>query len=250
MTMRWSLGFVLAVLLLQTACTSTSQPRDDADLEQASELYSELGLAYLRQGDIPRAEAKLKKALELDKNNGAAHHYMAEVYKRMDDPEYAEKHYKLAVKLNTEDSMLLNNYGAFLCSQARFDDAETYFLKAALVHRNRTPELAYENMALCAMRSAKPDKAKEYFRKALSIKPDMPKSLFNMAQLSYNLGENLQARAFLQRLHDQVGKTKQSVELAIKVERARGDEVAAARLQKELQSMAFPAARSVTGQED
>ncbi len=216
-----------------SGCVSDSGTRD-ADVVKASQLYTELGLAYLKQGDTERAEVRLKKAVALNDRNANAHHYLAEVYNRLGDAEFAEKHYKLSLKLNSQDAMVLNNYGAFLCAEARFDDAEQYFLQAAVVYRYKTPELAYENTALCALRSAKPDKAMEYFRRALSIKPDMPKSLFNMAQVSYNVGDSLKARAFLQRLHAIAPKTKSSLALAIRVESAIGDQVAVARLKEEL----------------
>lgn len=228
------------LIVALSGCVSDSATRKDMDVNKASQLYADLGLAYLQQGDTERAQAKLKKALELNKRNAQAHHYIAEVYKNLDDPEFAEKHYKASLKLDTQDAMVLNNYGAFLCGESRFSDAETYFLQAATVHRYKTPELAYENVALCAMRSAMPDKAMEYFRRALSIKPDMPKSLFNMAQVSYNIGEALKARAFIQRLHTVTPKTESSLALAIQVEAAIGDQVAVAKYKSELAAMTSP----------
>ena len=235
-------GFIALVMmaLFIQGCASKSPIADKADIDEASRLYTDLGLGYMQQGMYERAMAKLKKAIEYKDSNATAHHYLAEVYKQIDDPEFAEKHYLRATKLAPNDASILNNYGAFLCSQSRFEDSEKYFLKAVATPRYRTPELSYENIALCAMRVDNSDKAVEYFRKALEVNPGLPKSLFNLAQISYSEGNFLQARAFLQRLHRVRGLAEQGLRLGIKVETALGDAEAVARYHQILEERSNP----------
>ncbi len=229
------MALLVSVLLFQGCAQTGGADGKRADLDKASKLYTDLGLGYMQQGELERAMSKLERALELKPNNADAHHYLAEVYRQLGDDEFAEKHYLRAIKLSPKDARTLNNYGAFLCGQSRFGDAETYFLRAAAVPRYRTPELSYENIAMCAMRVKNSDKAVEYFRKALAIMPTLPKSLYNMALISYNRGDFLRARAFLQRLQSSHGMSNQAVELGIRIETALGDSAAVARYRKMLE---------------
>lgn len=232
---------VVLLALVAQGCAQNNGVGRKGDPIKASQIYAELGLGYLQEGEVERAISKLERALELNKKNAAAHHYLAEAYKQLNDPELAERHYKKAVALAPDDATILNNYGAFLCGQSRIDDAEKYFLKAAETPRYRTPELSYENIALCAMRADDRAKAETYFRKALSLMPNLPKSLYYMAQLSYGKGDYLRARAFLQRLEKARGMTEQALRLGVKVETALGDSAAAARYRQALDKRLNPA---------
>ena len=229
---------IFLALLFQGCAQTGGVDGKKVDVNKASRLYTDLGLGYMQQGEIERAMSKLKRALELKPDNANAHHYLAEAYRQLGDDDLAEQHYQRAIKLAPKDAGALNNYGAFLCGQSRFEDAEKYFLKAAALPRYRTPERSYENIAMCAMRVKNTDKAKEYFRKALAILPNLPKSLYNMALLNYNSGEFLRARAFLQRLHDSRGMSDQAIKLGIKIETALGDTAAAARYRQLLEERA------------
>jgi type IV pilus assembly protein PilF len=223
--------FTLLILVVTSGCVSTGQKNSDP--QKAAQLYADLGVQYLRQGNLELSLIKLKHALELDSENADANHYIAELYKQMGNKELAQEYFKKAVRYDDNNPMLLNNYGAFLCEQGQLDESEKYFLRAAKVPSYRTPELAYENLALCAMKSDNNAKAEEYFRKALKIRPTLPQSLYQMALLSYQQGEYLQARAFIQRFYT-IGKTRQSLELGIRIEEALGDKAAADKYRKEL----------------
>lgn len=223
---------VICLALLTQGCVSTSNRHEDP--EQAANIYADLGLEYLRQGNLELSLIKLKRSLELNEDHKAANHYIAEVYKQMGQKELADEHFKKAVKLDPSNPTLLNNYGAFLCGEGRFDESETYFVKAAESPRYRKPELAYENLGLCAMSTENKDKAEPYFRKALKINPKLPKSLYQLAQLNFDKHDYLHARAFIQRLNE-MGYSEPSLQLAIKIERAQGDEAAVEKYTKLLQ---------------
>lgn len=229
-------GVILLSLILLSGCVAVNKRSKDPD--KAAQIYADLGLQYLRQGKLDLALTKLENSLEIDSKQPQANHYIAEVYKELGDRETADEYYNKALKYDAENPMLLNNYGAFLCGEGRIDAAEEYFNRAAEVPRYRNPELVYENLALCALQNGSMEKAEKYFRKALSSQPKLPKSLFQMAALSYEQNKFLNARAFIQRFHA-LGRTEQSLKLAIKIEQALDDTAAVERLQQTLREQSF-----------
>lgn len=236
--------WVAAVMLLGLVQGCVQQPvqgdrNDAADPEKAAQIYTDLGLGYLQQGRYELAQTKLERAVELNDESADSHHYIAETYKQLGEFDLADRHYRKAVALTPEDHRLLNNYGAYLCDRGQFDQAEDYFLQAAQLPRNKTPEFAYENIALCALRENDLEKAERYFRNALELRPKMPKSLLRMVEIKVNQSEHLSARAFLQRFHGIVAETRDSLRLGIQVETALGDRAAAEKY-RQLLAEKFP----------
>ncbi len=234
--MRLTLLLAITVALLLQGCAQTGGPKGPTETAEAVRIYSDLGLGYLRQGKYDQALVKLKRALELNNKDPDSNHYIAEVYKQLGEIKEANRYFDKAADLDPKNPMLLNNYGAFLCEQSRFVDAEKYFLRAATLPRYQTPELAYENLALCAQRVNDPVQAETYFRKALAINPKLQKSLYQMAQLSYDNKEYLKARAFVQRYQEGVEPSELGLNLAIKIETALGNEAALQEYRQRLKS--------------
>lgn len=217
------LGWLVLLLpWLLWACSSQPvlEPVND---QKAAELNAELGLRYMMQGKDKLALEKLKRALRYEPDSEKANHYIAELYRRLDRPEKAEQHYRAALYSNENDSALHNNYGAFLCSQDRFDEAENQFLQVLKdpVYTGRAE--TYENLGLCLRRKPDLKKAESYFRQALQTDPRLPKSLFAMAEISYANGNYLSSRGYLQRYHAVAPVTPAMLWLGIRVERKLGN---------------------------
>jgi len=220
------LGILLAALVSGCATETT---RSDADLHRASKLNAELGLAYMSQGRDEWAMQKLQKALEENPDNGEAHHYIAELYRRLGEMGKAEEHFEAALDRRPHDMSLLNNYGVFLCDEKRFDDAEEYFQKVLKDPLNDSRANTYENLGLCAQRAGRPDKAETYLRKALRMDNNRPKSLFSLAQIEYDKGHYQAARGFFQRyLAIAKEQNPQSLLLGIQIENQFGNQDAVA----------------------
>jgi len=224
---------VLLVMFLATAvmlggCSSTPE-REGVQPEKAAAANAELGLRYMLQGNNELAMTKLKRSLEYDSHYVPAHHYLAELYRRLDRDEDAEKHYKEALdNLNGYGSALHNNYGAFLCNQDRFDEGEEQFQKVLENPVYKRRDLVYENMGLCLERKPDLEKAEQYLRKALQMNPRLPKSLLAMGRISFEHKNYLSARAYLQRYQAVARSTPESLWLGIRVERVLGDKNALA----------------------
>lgn len=220
-----------------SACGNSNLKNDEHNTP--AEINAQLGLDYLQQGDVDIAIQKLKRAQEQNPNLAATYHYYGLLYQRLSSWDLADQNFKHALDLAPHDAAIQNNYGAFLCDRGRYREAEKLFLEAAQSPEYKRSYEAYENAGLCAQRIPDKKKAEQYFRRALEINPVLPTSLFNMAQLSFEDGEYLKARAFLQRYHAVVSPSPQTLFLGVRVERALGDAAAAERFRRRL-SADFP----------
>jgi type IV pilus assembly protein PilF len=203
--------------------------REGVDREKAAQANAELGLRYMMQGNNEVAMEKLNNALSYEPNHVPANHYLAELYRRLERNEDADKHFRHAINYAKDDaSSLHNNYGGFLCSQGRID-AGVKELKIVLenpVYPRR--DQVYENLGLCLMNKLDHEQAEQYLRKALELNPKAAKSLLAMAQLSFTRENHLSSRAYLQRYSEVARHTPESLWLGIRVERILGDKNALA----------------------
>ncbi|MGE0081381.1 MAG: type IV pilus biogenesis/stability protein PilW [Thiohalomonadaceae bacterium] len=213
---------VLAAALLLSACSGmpTRDPR-------SAQVNAELGLRYMLQGQNEIALEKLNRALEQDPKSPVAHHYLAELYRRLGESEDADRHFRRAIDLDDTNSSIYNNYGVFLCNEKRYEEAEKQFLKvlANPVYAGRAQTL--ENLGVCMRAAGDSAKATEYFRKALQADPKSAIALLGMAELSHAAGNALSARAYLQRYNEVGPHTPESLWLGVRVERALGNKGAA-----------------------
>ncbi|NNF51664.1 MAG: type IV pilus biogenesis/stability protein PilW [Gammaproteobacteria bacterium] len=214
----------IMVLTLLVGCISTTtgprKPRtSDADAAQAN---AALGLNYMQQGKLELAMDKLKRALKQDPEMAGAHATIAMLYGRMGDPDFAEKHYRRAMQLSPGDPDLQNNYGVFLCGRDRYEEAENWFLSAAGNGRYRTPEAALTNAGVCARNVPAAEKAEGFFRQALARNPGFSEALWQMADLSFERGNLMQARAFLERHMDNAKATPEALWLGVRMEQSLG----------------------------
>ena len=192
-------------------------------LEQVAAANVNLGVAYMQQGNYQLALDKLNRA-KLAKNDYApAYNALGLLHQRLGDPQQAERNFKQAIKLNPEDSRALNNYGLFLCQENRIEEANSVFLKAAENPFNSKPEIAITNAGTCAYSNGQYDEAKSYFRKALEKNPRVSPALIQLAELSYEQNEYVDARQYLQRYEDISNHTSRSLWLGIQIENELGD---------------------------
>lgn len=227
MTFRLTPHASLLTLLLLAGCVTTEEvplPGSEPDLAEAAKINTQLGIDYMRKGQLDLALEKLTKALDQDPDLAVAHSSIAFVYARRGENKLAGKHYREALDQNSDDPFTLNNFGVFLCGQGELKDAEKYFLRAARSKDYATPEAALTNAGVCLRREPKEaPRAEQYFREALRVNPQFPDALLQMAQLNYESGDYLRARAFLQRYESVAPATPQSLLIGARNERRLGD---------------------------
>lgn len=215
------LGYFSLLLLLQ-ACQQktlvTAQKQRDAALYN-----TQLGLAYLKQGDRPRAKRKLLRALDLAQKVADVNAAMAYYLEKTGDLKEARHFYLRALSLAPAKGTQLNNYGGFLCRLGEYREAEGYFLKAVKDIYYLNTAGAYENAGLCA--AAIPDyaKAEGFFRRALEHDPQRKQSLYELARIALQQDHAKKALAYLRQYPKLSLNEPTLLALAIKASHHSGD---------------------------
>ena len=221
------LGAIAAMLVI-TGCvsTTTGPPEKKADQADAAELNYQLGARYYRKGEYDIARDRLERALEQNPKNGLAWSTLGLTYEALGNVRLAEDAYDSAVRVAPRDYKIQENYAVFLCRQNRFDDARRYFDKAIKAPTNDYSEQTYTNAGVCMMQKPDHVAAEEYLRAALERRPNHGEALLQMSVLSYETGDNLRARAFLQRYLSSNMPTASVLYHAILIEEKLGDDSA------------------------
>lgn len=225
---RIAMGVVALTVLGAVGCASTPSPQvrePSIDLAKAAEINVKLGTEYFKRGNLKSALEKLERAVQQNPQLPSAHNVLALLKQHLGKTEEAERHFQRAIDLDPNYSGAHNNYGVFLYSQGRYQEAESHFLEAIKNPLYDTPALAYENAAMAAQQSSDPGKAKEYYRKALQIQPQLPNSLYQLAKISFEEGRYRQAREYFRQYKSAAQQqTSQSLWLGIRIERELGDQ--------------------------
>ena len=238
------LGVVLAA---STACVSSGgSVSEPASENEAAIANMNLGAGYLRQGNMELAIERLQRALAQDPRLVPAHTTIAVAYNQVGDYEQAESHFRRATQLAPDDGAAANAYAAYLCERGnRWTDARPYFRRAAQDNQYGTPEVALTNAGLCARDAGDLAAAEENFRAALTRSPRYADALLNMVELTAQRGDNMQARAFIQRYLDVRPATAPVLLTCVNVERALNNAAAADRCAAQLRS-SFPGSPEVS----
>jgi type IV pilus assembly protein PilF len=220
------LPWLLAAALVTAGCGG-APPRSASPSAggAASPAEIQVGLAqgYLRQGRLDIAMARANRALELDPRLPSAHTVAAIIYQRVGDEEAAARHYARAVELAPRDGDVLNNHGTFLCARGEFERADALFERALRDPFYRTPAVALANRGSCALKAGRVDEADRYLRAALEIEPAYGDALFAMASLNHARGDDLRARAFIERYLAAAPASAEALALAIRIEERLGN---------------------------
>lgn len=233
----------LLFVLVISGCASQVE-REGVDYKKASIANEELGVAYLAQGKNKVAMNKLKKALEFDDENANAHHYIAELYRRLGQNNLANTHFKEAMDLNEEDSSLRNNYGIFLCGTGSYEKGLALFNKVLADPLYTDKGQVYENMGICVEKQGNIRNAERHFATALKFNKQLPSALLGLAQISFDNKNIKAATEYLNRHHKIVKRSSQSIWLELLIARKKGYKGKVGSLALKLKSY-FPDSREV-----
>ena len=236
MTTNSNLLFVVLVLALNGACVSSSSgpPEPQADDEAAAREYYQLGAQYFRNGNYELARDRLNRALDFDPRSAKIHSTLALTYVRLENPRLATEHYKKAVQYEPDNFDSRNAYAVYLCQQKRFDEARKQFDRAIEVYNNDNAEVMMTNAGVCMANKPDYDLAEVYFRDALKFKSSYGEALIQLSSLKHKTGNDLHARAFLQRYLVSNAPSAPVLYLGFEIESALDDQAAAGDYTKQL----------------
>lgn len=231
----------LAVLVI-AGCATSGTGTPPASKKEAAHYNMQLGISYLRQGDLKAAQEKLERAIADDGTLATAYSALGLVYERLGDINGAEKNYRRAVSLAPADPDALNALGVFLCLQRQeTTEALRYFDRALAVPLSRAAAnraMLNTNAGLCAKRIDLP-RAERYLRNALVADAGFREALVQLADVAYAQGNYLQSRAFVERYLASGQATPDALWLGVQAERALGEAQAAADYAQQLRTQ-FP----------
>jgi len=143
--------------------------------------------------------------------------------------------YRKAFDLAPQRGDVLNNYGAWLCSNGYPAEALVLFDRALSdeAYKNRADAMA--NAGGCALSSGQIERAEQDLKQALELNPDNGYALESMARYEAAHQRWFDARAFYQRRLDAAPATAALLQLAIEIEQQLGNERLVAQYQQRLQ---------------
>lgn len=195
-----------------------SATRETGDVESAR-VHTELGAEYFRLQRYEVALDEFTTAIERSPTYALAYNGLGLVYATLGEKTRAEEAFKRAIQLQPGNSESHNNYGRFLCDQARYDASIKEFMLAVKNPLYKTPQVAYYNAGVCAMRNQQKGQAESYFAQALAIDPLAHASAYQLANLQFGRGDANLALNTLQNSVN-VAPTAESLWLAVRLCRA------------------------------
>ena len=228
--MNKNLLLACALLLPLTGCVTEttlvgdkSQRSGNIDTQSAAATRLKLGLGYLEKGEMAQAKMNLEKAEEFDPNNPEILLAKIYYYQKVGDTKQAEQGYKDMLSRYPGNADALNNYGVFLCGNARYAEADKFFMQAVQVPNYNRMDDTYENAATCAYKAGKKSQAVDYLDKALGYSPLSGKLLLVAATLAMDMGNTTKAAYYMQR-YGQTGRASaQSLWLQLELADRNGE---------------------------
>lgn len=225
MMTRAKILIVMAIVSILFGCISTTtNVRRQADNSEASEQNFQLGSQYFRNGSYDLARDRLERSIGFDPKSAKTHSLLALTHVQLGNIRLATESFDRAVRLGPKNHDVRNAFAVFLCGQEDFDEARAQFDYAIKIRDNENPEIMMTNAGVCIANKPDLEVAEQYFRDALKIRPSYGEALIQLAALKHRTGDNLSARAFMQRYLASNVAAPAVLMLAIQIETELGDE--------------------------
>jgi predicted O-linked N-acetylglucosamine transferase (SPINDLY family) len=146
-------------------------------------LWTLQGLCHLRRRALNDALTCLNRARELAPRQPDAYLGMADVYVQQNRAAEAETHFRMALNLDANHVMTLNNFANFLTACGRIDEAAP-LLEAAVLRAPDNAILRY-NLANAKRHLGETEIARKLYEEALERAPGLLEARYNLGQMLY-----------------------------------------------------------------
>lgn len=194
---------------------SASPGRESGDVESAR-VHTELGAEYFRLKRYEVALEEFNTAIERSPNYALAYNGLGLVYAALGEQARAEEAFKRSIQLQPGNSESHNNYGRFLCDQGKYEASQKEFLQAVKNPLYKTPQVAWYNAGVCALRAQQKPQAEQFFAQALQVDPQSHASAYQLAVLQSQRGDAALALNTLQNTVN-VAPSPESLWLAVRL---------------------------------
>jgi len=232
-------GGALLVLAVLSGCqgSKTVAPPPSytqSQREAAAAANLQLGLGYLRQGNLAFAKDKLERANSEDPHNAEIHAALGLLDQRLGKDKEADREFRQALSLAPQDPAMLNNYAVFLCSHGRAPEGVRNFEAAAANPLYRSPWAALTNAGVCQRQAHHESEAADLFARALRSNPAYAEAVFQASDLDLSQQKYAAARLRIDFFLNNSPATPDLLLLGWRIATAQNDPAAAARYAQRL----------------
>lgn len=187
----------LSVVILLGGCYVQEEPPPNpkANPEKAMHTYIQLGLEFIALGKTQDAKSRLARALEINPKSPEANAAIAYMYQHDAEPALAEEYFKKALSYDEKYTTGRNNYGMFLYSQGRYEEALAQLKMASDDTLYNKRAQVFYNIGTVYLKMNKTAEADAAFNKSRILDNDNPETYFEIAQMNFDSKEYAQADA-------------------------------------------------------
>jgi len=195
---------------------------------QAAVANMQMALEYMRINDLAHARDRIERALTEAPANPNVQETAGLVYERLEDKAKAQRAFSAAARIGKDDPAIQNSYAGYLCRNGKTAAGEKLFLEVARSPLYQTPEVALLNAGVCVGGAGDVLDADRYFKRALTIKPNMPEALLQLGNLALSRGDSKDALDYVQRYLAVNPPSPEVLLLGVRADRKLGDNTGAA----------------------
>ena len=197
--------------------------QDPVTPRQRAEIHAELAAGYYERGQMGVALEELALAEKFDPTHPQIFNLYGLVYSVMGELPRAEANFRRALELAPNDADTRHNWGWYLCTHGRERESIAEFEVALRNPLYRTPEIALVNAGKCSVSIGDVAAADRYFRRALQVRPADATAAYNLALLSYKATRLDESRALLRVVMQHNVPAPEALFLGMCIERKLGD---------------------------
>ncbi len=198
----------VGIMLLMVGCANQgaavrSQASNQLSDEQSRALqaYLELGLGYLESGYPEQALRPLQRARQIAPTHPDVYNAWGMMFGVQGEYELAEQEFTQALERYPQDARLRNNYGAFLFTRGRIDEACAQVAISAKDPLYPQRAQAFENLGRCALMQGDLEQAKQHYNRAVKFSPLSARLWFALAQVDVKAEDFQQAMVHYNYFH-------------------------------------------------
>jgi len=229
---RWALAVMLA--LVAGGCTtvttvggvevsSAGSGKTEAEPRKRAEIRTELASNYYREGRLAVALDEAQRAVQIDASYAPVHSLLGLIHMELGDKREAEASFGRALRLEPDNSNILNNYGWFLCQSGRERESVDYFQRAAANRLYPTPGLALRNAGVCLLRVKDLEGGERMLRRAFELDASDALTKVELARLYLRKNQPDRASFYFGLLDPASSGSAPGLWLGLRIARANGD---------------------------
>jgi type IV pilus assembly protein PilF len=200
--------------------------QDQITPRQRAEIHAELAAGYYERAQMDIALEELAIAERIDPTYTRIYNLYGLIHAVMGELPRAEAQFRRALELAPNDPETRHNWGWYLCTHGRARESIPEFEVAIRNPLYRTPEIALVNAGKCSASIGDVAAADQYFRRALQLRPNDATAAYNLALTSYRSQRLPESRALMKIVMQTNNPAPEALFLGMCVERKLGDRAA------------------------